>query len=149
MPALITQAQLEVVLGTGQVAALSDATEPLPDSPTADATVVAAIIEEVSDWAQEHATAAGVTLTAGALTAAMRRRLCFVWGHWAGSRRPQFRDAQGRAPYHVEHAAAEKWMEEWGNRLRQTSDDTASEAPVVLSDDARGWSDTSTDDEDD
>jgi len=127
--ALITQAQVERIFEAADVAAFTGG----------DAAVIAELLEEASDWCQEFATAAGVTLAAGTLTASMRRRIAIRFLYTAATRKKEIRDDQGRAPYHVEHAQAEAELQAWADRLRSTSNDAPSEAPVVLSEEPRGW----------
>lgn len=135
MAALITQTQWETVLGAARVVDLCD-----DDADgTADAAVVTAVLEEASDFVQEFAVAAGTTLTSGDLTAAMRRRVAMVAAHYAGSRRQEFRDAQGKAPYAAEYAEARAELKAWADRTRDLSTGTVSTAPEVLSDDSAGW----------
>lgn len=126
---LITQAQVELVLGASVVADLTGS----------DATVISELLDEASDWVQEYATAAGVTLTSGTMTASLRRRAAIRFGYTAAARTQQYRDSQGRPPYHVEHEKAEAELEAWAKRTRAITTDDLSEAPVVLSEDARGW----------
>lgn len=127
--ALITQAQAELILDGNDVAEFTGG----------DAAVIAELLEEASDWVQEFATAAGVTLTAGSLTAAMRRRVAIRFIHAAAARTKKHRDAEGRNPFHVEHAQVEVELQAWAERTRQLSSDTPSTAPEVLSDEPRGW----------
>ncbi len=127
--ALITQAQVEKIFEAADVTAFTGG----------NSTVIAELLDEASDWCQEYATAAGVTLTAGSLTASMRRRIAIRFLYTAATRKKEIRDDQGRAPYHVEHAQAEAELHAWADRLRSLSNDTVSEAPVVLSEDPRGW----------
>lgn len=126
---LITQAQLEAIHDADDVAHFSGG----------NAGVLAEAIEEASDWVQEYAAAAGVTLTDGSLTAAMRRRVASRVMHTLGSRRKEDRDGEGRAPYHLELAEAKAELEAWAARTRSLSTDAPSDDPVVLSDEARGW----------
>lgn len=140
--ALITQQQWEAVIGATKVATLCTANPDEVDDETvavADSDVVAEMLSQASDYVQEYATAAGVTLTAETLTPAMRRRVAMVASHYAGSRGQRFRDAKGMAPYAAEYATVSSELEAWADRVRPKSDDTASEGPLVLSDDARGW----------
>lgn len=129
--ALITQAQVEKILKTDVVADLTGS----------DSDVITELLDEASDWLQEYASAAGITLTSGTMTASLRRRAAIRFGYTAAARRQEYRDAQGRPPYHVEHEQAERELAEWAKRTRPISTDNASEAPVVLSEDARGWND--------
>lgn len=133
--ALITQAQWETVLGAARVVDLCDDDE----DGAADAAVVAEVLDQASDFVQEHAVAAGALLTAGALTAAMRRRVAMIAAHFAGARRPQHRDAQGHAPYRVEYLDAVAELKAWASRTRDLSTGDVSTAPEVLSEDTRGW----------
>lgn len=135
MAALITQAQWETVLGAARVVDLCDD----DDDGTADAAVVTEVLEQASDFVQEFAVAAGATLTAGSLTAAMRRRVAMVAAHYAGARRQEFRDAQGKAPYAVEYETAERELKAWAARTRDLSTGDVSTAPEVLSEESAGW----------
>lgn len=129
MAALVTQAQVEKALGADVVADLTGS----------DADVIAELLEQASDWVQEYATAAGAPLTAGSLTAAMRRRVCIAFGYFGTSRKPEYRSTQGKPPYSEEYAVCERELKAWADRVRPISTDEPSEAPSVLSDDPRGW----------
>lgn len=135
--ALITQAQVEIVLGATVVADLTGS----------DATVIAELLDEASDWLQEYATGAGVTLTSGAMTPSLRRRAAIRFGYTAAARTQQYRDAQGRPPYHVEMDQAARELDQWASRLRPVTTDELAEAPVVLSEDPRGWNASTTADD--
>ena len=135
--ALITQAQVELVLGASVVADLTGS----------DASVITELLDEASDWLQEYATGAGATLTSGTTTASLRRRAAIRFGYTAALRRQEYRDAQGRPPYHVEMEQAARELEQWAARIRPITTDTLAEAPVVLSEDPRGWNASTTDDE--
>ncbi len=52
-----------------------------------------------------------IPLTGDAVTPAMRHHVAFLAAHYTAKRRPEFRDAQGRAPYWQEAAAAEAFGE--------------------------------------
>ena len=134
--ALITQAQAELSVDATDVATFTGGS----------ASVIAELLDQASDFVQEYATGAGVTLTSGNLTAAMRRRVAIVFGYFAAARYKKARNAQGRAPYHDEYDAVVKELEAWMRRTRSLSTDELSEAPAVLSDTARGW--TGSEDED-
>lgn len=53
----------------------------------------------------------GVPLTAAQVTPALRHHVGMIAAHYAAQRRPQYRDAQGRAPYWQEAAAAVAFLE--------------------------------------
>ncbi|HEX4931775.1 MAG TPA: hypothetical protein VFV33_01270 [Gemmatimonadaceae bacterium] len=127
--ALITEAQWRVDVGTAHVTDLT----------ADDATTIAAVLEQASDFVQEYATAAGVTLTAGGLTAAMRRRVSVIASYYAADAKPEYRDAQGDNAYLRRYAGAKAELQEWADRIRSLSSDDVSEGPLVLSEDARGW----------
>lgn len=129
MSALITQAQWEAAVGAATVAALTGS----------DATVIAARLAEASDWLAEYATAAGVELTSGTITAAMAYRCAIRATYTAAQLQQQFRGQTGEVPFTKLHDQARAELEAWARRIRPKSDDTLSTAPEVLSDDARGW----------
>lgn len=131
--ALITQSQWETVIGAARVVDLCDDDA----SGTADAAVVSAVLDQASDFVQEYAVAAGATITTP--TSAMVRRIAMVAAYYAASRRPQYRDAQGNPPYHVEYMSCVKELEAWASRTRSVSTDDVSTAPEPLGDDQRGW----------
>lgn len=140
--ALITQQQWEAVIGAAKVATLCTVD---PDEVTdetaavADSDVVAEMLSQASDYVQEFAAAAGVTLAAETLTPVMRRRVAMVAAHYAGSRGQKFRDAKGTPPYAVEYAQVTEELDAWAQRARSLSNAEPSEGPLVLSDDMRGW----------
>lgn len=139
MAALITQAQWRLAVGARVVADLC-----APDADEVSAGIIASSIADemlakASDWVQEFATAAGVTLTAGSLTAAMRHRVAVAASYMAATRKQEYREAGGKPPFHVEYAQAEQELAAWADRVRSLSTDAPSEAPEVLSDEARGW----------
>lgn len=142
MPALITQAQWERILGATKVATLCTTN---PDevvdetSAVADSDVVDEMLVLASDYVQEFAAAAGTVLTAAGLTPVMRRRVAMVAAHYAGTRGQRYRDDKGRAPYFVEYSTVTEELEEWAERVRPLSNQTPDTGPLVLSDEPRGW----------
>jgi len=133
--ALITQAQWEARMRAERVA---DATASVLAAQTA-------ALDDASDYVQEFATAAGVTLVAGSLTNAMVRRVAVVASYFAADGVPEYRDpGTGNNPYHARFRAVTAELKEWADRLQPISTDTPAEGPVVLSDDARGWDDPTT-----
>lgn len=129
MSALITQAQWEAAVGATTVATLTGS----------DADVIAARLAEASDWLQEYASAAGVVLTSGTITAALAYRCAIRATFTAAQLQQQFRGQTGDVPFTKLHDQAVKELEAWARRVRPKSDDTLATAPEVLSDDARGW----------
>lgn len=127
MSALITQAQWEAVVGADVVAAFTDS----------DASVIATTLNSASDVLREYAVEAGVVLTT--LTPAMVRRVALIATYHASTRRPEYRDATGRYPYALQHEETIQWLADWASRTAKTSDAQVSTAPLVESDDARGW----------
>lgn len=136
--ALITQAQWEAHVGTARVADLTGSVSARID----------AALDAASDLLQEYATAAGVTLTAGTMTNALIRRCAIVASHYAADAVPEYRDAQGNGPYVRAFEGVKKELREWSDRVRPISTDSPYGAPVALSDDARGWDDPTTSDDD-
>lgn len=132
--ALITAADFDRIITAARVVDLCDD----DGDGTADAAVVSDVLAQASDLAQEYARRAGVTLTAPC-TASMARRVAMIAAHYAAQRRPQYRDAQGRAPYAQEYDAAVKELTAWAQRVHQTSDAAVSTAPEPVGDDLRGW----------
>lgn len=57
-----------------------------------------------------------IPLSADQVTPAMRHHVGFLAAHYTAKRRPEFRDAQGRAPYWQEAAAAEAFGESLRDR---------------------------------
>lgn len=129
MVALITQTQWEAAVGADAVAALTGG----------DADVITEMLALGSDEVQEYASAAGVVLTSGTITPAMRRRVAICCTYFASVRAQQNRSAAGKVPYTEEYGVVTRQLEAWANRTRPKSDDTPSTAPEVLSDDPRGW----------
>ena len=127
--ALLTQSQVEAVLTAAVVADLT----------ASDSAVVTTLLDQASDWLQEYAVGAGITLTSGTMTASLVRRGAIAFAHFAATRTKKYRDAQGRTPFHVEYEAVAAEMEAWSKRVRPLSMDAAYEGPVVLSEDSRGW----------
>ena len=135
--ALITEAQWGVDIGAARLVDMLD-----DDSSSAtDAANVTAILDQASDFVQEFATQAGVTLAAADLTAAMRRRVSVIAAHYAAQRRPQYRDANGRAPYFAEYTQAVAELKAWvAGQAGLSSDDLAStEGSVSITNTSRRW----------
>lgn len=132
--ALITSAEWSRILTAARVVDLCDD----DGNGTADADVVSDVLDQASDLVQEYARRAGVTLTAPC-TASMARRVAMIAAHYAAQRRPQYRDATGRAPYAQEYDTAVKELTAWAQRVHQSSDAEESAAPEPLGDDLRGW----------
>lgn len=136
MSALITESQWASIIGGAQkIIDLCDDDR----NGTADPLVVSEVLEQASDFVQEYAVAAGAALTAGALTASMKRRVGLVAAYYAASRRPEFRDAEGNPAYNVEYETVVKELKSWASRVRSISTDAVSTGPEILSDDSRGW----------
>lgn len=132
MAALITQAQWERALGANGGAIVADLTG-------GDAAVIAEILAQGSDWVQEYATMAGVTLVAGELTASHVRRVAIACSYFAADGHPEYRDAQGRNVFHARYDEVSKDLDAWAKRVRSISTDEPSEAPLALSDEPRGY----------
>jgi len=130
--ALITQAQWERALGANGAAIVADLTG-------GNSTVISETLDQASDWVQEFATMAGAPLVAGALTASHVRRVAIAASYFAADGHPEYRDVQGRNVFHARYAQVEAELDAWAKRVRSVSTDDPSEAPEVLSDDARGW----------
>lgn len=136
MSALITESQWASIIGGAQK--ITDLCDD-DGNGTADPLVVSEVLEQASDFVQEYAVAAGAALTAGALTASMKRRVGLVAAYYAASRRPEFRDAEGNPAYNVEYETVVKELKSWASRVRSISTDAVSTGPEILSDDSRGW----------
>lgn len=128
MAALITAAQLEATITAARVVDLCDD----DGDGVADPATVSEVIEQASDTVQEYAVEVGDALTVGTMTAAMRRRVAIIAAHYAGSRRPEFRDANGAAPYLAEYKVAIAELEAWAKRTRDISSGAPEDEDAVL-----------------
>lgn len=135
--ALITEAQLGLALTAARLVDLLDDDA----SGGTDAAAVAEVIAQASDFVQEYATQAGVTLAAATLTASMRRRVCIVAVYYAAVRRPQYRDAQGHAPYYQEFLQVVAELKAWVAGQAGLSTDTlpSTEGSVAITTTSRRW----------
>lgn len=130
--ALITVTQWKTITNAATVV---DITTPSDEDVTAgiDASdIQAEVLEQASDWVQEFATSVGVTLTAANITAAMRRRVAVAASYYAAIRKPEYRNADGKSPFHVDFAIAESELTAWADRNRNISSDTAVTPPGVV-----------------
>ena len=105
--AYVTQEQLELYMGTPTLAQCCDDTT----EGTADADVVADVIARASGILDGYLQTAGYTVprTGAGITVALRHHTSGVAAHLAARRRPEYRDAQGQAPYRQDYADALAW----------------------------------------
>jgi phage gp36-like protein len=84
----------------------------------ADPAIVADVIERASGVMDGYFQASGlaVPLTGTAITAAVRHHVGFVAAHFAAQRKPEYRDAQGFAPYRQEYVDALAWGDKIASR---------------------------------
>lgn len=117
----ITHADLVTFLGSGVVAdVFADSTASLPHRSAASGVV------------DEHAAGVGlaVPLKNGHLTYAMKRRVALIAMHMGTSDlAPQYRDANGRGPYHAQHDQALAELAQWQSGVRAMPHDTEAEEP--------------------
>lgn len=124
MSAYLTSAQLAALMYDAR---LVDCTDDDGDD-AADPAIVSDVIERASGVMDGYFQAAGldVPLTGDAITAAVRHHTGFVAAHYAAQRRPQFRDAQGNAPYRAEYLDAIAWAKDVAaRRILLVGQDTA------------------------
>lgn len=92
----------------------------------------------------EFATTAGLTLPLGGahLTYAMKRRVAIIAAHLCASdRKPEYRDAQGRGPYHDGHDRALAELKDWVQGVRSMPADRTVEREsfFAVSNPRRRW----------
>jgi phage gp36-like protein len=108
--AYVTQAELETLMYSARLVDCADD----DGNGTSDAAVVTDILARASAFLDDAAVAAGYTLplSATGLTPLVREHIGWIAAHLAARRRPQYRDAQGHAPYYQEHLAALAWLKD-------------------------------------
>lgn len=115
---------------------MEDLTDPSSEDVVAGITaadIQTEVLQQASDWVQEAAQRRGETLTSDSITAAMRRRVAVAASHFAAMRRPQYRDSDGRSPYHADFALVEAELASWSDRGREASNGAVVSPPGVLS----------------
>lgn len=107
----VTLAQLEAIMAAPRLVDCLDDDESGSLSPAEEALATDpdyGTIARAASVADGYLALGGysVPLAGDEVTPAMRHHVAFLAAHYSASRRPQYRDAQGRAPYHAEAAAA-------------------------------------------
>lgn len=107
--AYATQAQLALYMSEPPLTACADDDE----SGASDGAVVTDVLDRASGILDGFLQTAGysVPLTGPAVTAALRHWTCAVAAHLVAKRRPEFRDAQGNAPYRSDWLDAMAWAQ--------------------------------------
>lgn len=105
--AYVTQHELEVRMCEVR---LVDCTDDDADG-APDLDVVAAVVDDASGIADGYLQTAGYAVPLGAPTPALRHHVASIAAHFAASRRQEYRDARGAAPYRTEYADALAWLE--------------------------------------
>lgn len=93
-----------------------------------DAAVSLLFRNAASGILDEHAVSEGLTLPLAAahLTHAMKRRVALVAAHLCASdRKPEYRNTQGRGPYHDQYDRALDELAEWVKGVRSMPNDAA------------------------
>lgn len=86
-----------------------------------------------SGYVDERALARGLTppLSADLVTDVLKRRVALIAANLATPRVPEFRDDQGRGPYHVEAAAAIAELDVWKQGLQPLKGESVDDAAVT------------------
>lgn len=135
--AYVTQEQLELYMGTPTLAQCCDDTT----EGTADADVVADVIARASGILDGYLQTAGYTVprTGAGITVALRHHTSGVAAHLAARRRPEYRDAQGQAPYRQDYADALAWGQKVADRkIRLEGDEPEGATGPALADQPGG-----------
>ncbi len=131
--AYVTQEQLELYMGTPTLAQCCDDTT----EGTADADVVADVIARAAGLMDGYLQTAGYTVprTGAGITAALRHHTSGVAAHLAARRRPEYRDAQGQAPYRQDYTDALAWGQKVADRkIRLEGDEPEGAGGAALAD---------------
>lgn len=110
--AYITQSELEARMYDVRLADCCDDTT----SGTADAEIVETLIEDASGVADGYLQTAGYTVPRATATVALKHHVAWIAAHFAASRRQQYRDQRGVAPYRQEYTDALAWLQRVADR---------------------------------
>jgi hypothetical protein len=116
----ITAAEWSMFVGAAIIADITDG----------DHDVSLAYRNAASGVVDEYAVSAGLSVPLGAehLTYAMKRRVAMVAAHMCASdRKPKYRNAQGRGPFHDQHDVSVIELAEWKAGVKTVPGDTESE----------------------
>lgn len=110
--AYITQAELEARMYGLRLADCCDDTV----EGTADTGIVETVIADACGVADGYLQMAGYTVPRITATVALKHHVAFIAAHFAASRRQQYRDARGVAPYRTEYSDALAWLQRIADR---------------------------------
>jgi phage gp36-like protein len=131
--AYATQAQLELWMAAPSLAQCCDDTT----EGTADAAVVTDVLDRAAGLMDGFLQTAGYTVprTGAGVTVALRHWCCAIAAHLAAQRRPEFRDAQGVAPYRQAWLDAMAWLQKVADRaIRLEGDEPEGAGGASLAD---------------